>query len=87
MLGGTALCHDGGFRWRGPKHNTAYADGTDLEQYVQFINSGTVDSDLQVDVSGGANSWVTIATITGVRSGLVGVDADDLETSGTLITI
>jgi Ca2+-binding RTX toxin-like protein len=66
---------------------TAYAGGTDLELYVQFVNSGIDDSDLQIDADGaGAGGWTSIATIQGVRTGLVGVDADDLEASGILIT-
>jgi hypothetical protein len=62
---------------------TEYDPLTDLlTDFVEITTSGS-NSILSVDVDGGANSFVQIATIIGV-TGLTNEDA--LETSGRLIT-
>lgn len=61
---------------------TGYDFGVDdITEWVQITDNGT-DSTLSVDADGGADSFVSIATITGV-TGLT--DEADLETNGYLI--
>ncbi|MCP5347359.1 MAG: type I secretion C-terminal target domain-containing protein [Gammaproteobacteria bacterium] len=61
---------------------TAYDPLSDaITDFVQITDDGT-DSTLKVDVDGGADNFVTIATIEGI-TGLT--DEAALETSGNLI--
>lgn len=63
---------------------TGYDPQTDdITQWVQITDNGT-DSTLAVDANGGADNFVTIATITGV-TGLT--DEAALETAGYLIAV